>query len=222
MNKISLCLPKGEHLDSVANFLKDAAFPIEGYAADNRTYRPVVTEINNVRAKIFAEKDVAIQVAVGNYSIGFCGLAWIEEYRRKFQNSELRILRRLGMDKKMLYACCHKSVEGIGLEKFKQRHSEIRMISEYPNLCEDFALKNRFRRFKIFQAWGSVEPYVPEHAELVVLAVKEPASLTIHDLTPLSPVLESELCIVINQRVYETEDLSPVLRYLTYAGINTP
>lgn len=218
MNEISLCLPKGEHLGIVASFLKEAGFPIKGYTADNRTYRPIVNEIDNVRAKIFAEKDVAIQVAVGNYSIGFCGLAWIEEYRRKFPNSELRILRKLGIDKKTIYACCHKSLEGISIEEFKQRHSQIRMVSEFPNLCEDFALNNRFRGFKVFSAWGSVEPYVPEHAELVVLTVKEMDSLAAHDLAPIASVLESELCLVINQRDYENEDLSPVLRYLTYAS----
>lgn len=221
MYEISLCLPKGEHLESVASFLKDAAFPIQEYTSDNRTYRPVVTEIGNVRAKIFAEKDVAIQVAVGNYSIGFCSLAWIEEYRIKFYNSELRILRRLGLDRKTIYACCHKSLEGISLEEFKYKHPEIRMVSEFPNLCEDFALNNRFRRFKVFTAWGSVEPYVPEHAELVVLSVKETENLSANDLAALAPVLESELCLVINQRAYENEDLSPVLRYLTFAGTSS-
>jgi len=219
MDEIALCLPKGENLDRVASFFNEAAFPIEGYTADNRTYRPVVKGLGQVRAKIFVEKDVAIQVAVGNYSVGFCGLEWIEEYRTKFPNSGLRILRRLGTGRKTIYVCCHKSLEGITIEEIKQKYPIIRMVSEFPNLCEHFAITNRFRRFKVFSAWGGVEPYVPEHAELVVLAVKEKESLAVHDLVPLESILETELCMVVNQKAYETTDLSPVLSYLTYAGI---
>src|SRR3990172_3937407 len=169
MDEIALCLPKGENLDRVASFFNEAAFPIEGYTADNRTYRPVV--------------------------------------------------KGLGTGRKTIYVCCHKSLEGITIEEIKQKYPIIRMVSEFPNLCEHFAITNRFRRFKVFSAWGGVEPYVPEHAELVVLAVKEKESLAVHDLVPLESILETELCMVVNQKAYETTDLSPVLSYLTYAGI---
>ena len=75
MNSETICisLPKGDALKPLAAYLETRCFPIVGYNSENRTYRPEVKELP-VRAKIMAEKDVALQVAVGNYDIGFCGV----------------------------------------------------------------------------------------------------------------------------------------------------
>jgi ATP phosphoribosyltransferase len=213
MNEIGLCLPKGDNLKVLASILEQAEFPMSGYTSDNRTYRPVVSVINRARAKIFAEKDVAIQVAVGNYAVGFCSLDWVEEYRTKFIQSNLQILKKLGVSYKKLYACCHKSLAGIAMDEFKQRFPTIRIVSEYPNLSEDFAIKKGFKRYKIFPAWGSVEVYPPEHAELVILSVTDPNSLSQHDLIPFEFIMESELCLIMNQRDYESKNLSQMLSY---------
>ena len=53
----------------------------------------------------------------------------------------------------------------------------------------------------------------------MVLAVKEKESLAVHDLVPPESILETELCMVVNQKAYETADLSQVLSYFAYAGI---
>ena len=213
MNEIALCLPKGENLKRVASILKDRTFPIDGYTAGNRTYRPDINSIKNARAKIFAEKDVVIQVAVGNYSIGICGLDWIEEYRSKFPESEVQVLRRLGKGVKKIYACCHKSLKGMSIHDFNEKDESIGIVSEYPNIAEDFAIRRGLKRFKVFPAWGSVEVYPPEHAEIAILSVKNEMYLKSYELRPLELIMESELCIIINQKEYETKDLSPILNY---------
>lgn len=216
MSEIPLCLPKGESLAPVADIFGAIAFPIEGYRADNRTYRPVVPQFEQVRAKIFAEKDVVIQVAVGNYAIGFCGLDWIEEYVTKFPHSGVQILRRLGRNLKKLYACCHKSIDVSSLDGFCKSHKIVRIISEYPNLAENFAIQKGMKRFKVFPAWGSVEAYPPEHAEVVILAVTDENIIDSYDLKPLELILDSELCIILNQKEYEQRDLSLVLNYFSH------
>ena len=221
MSEIPLCLPKGQSLDPVAGIFTAIAFPIKGYHADNRTYRPVVSSLEQVRAKIFAEKDVVIQVAVGNYAIGFCGLDWIEEYRAKFPDSGVQILRRLGKNLKKLYACCHKSVDVNSLEDFCKSHEVVRIISEYPNLAEDFAIQKGMKRFKVFPAWGSVEVYPPEHAEVVILAVTDEKIIDSYDLRPVEFILDSELCLIVNQKEYEQRDLSSVLNYFSKIAIDS-
>lgn len=215
MSEIPLCLPKGQMLDPVAGVFTDIAFPIEGYSADNRTYRPAVEPLKQVRAKIFAEKDVVIQVAVGNYAVGFCGLDWFEEYRAKFPRSDVQILRKLERGFKKIYACCHKSVDMNSIKDFCAYYDTIHIISEYPNLAEDFAIKKRIKRFKIFPAWGSVEAYPPEHAEMVILAVNDEKDIKLLDLKPVELILDSELCIIVNQKEYEQRDLSSVLNYFS-------
>ncbi len=214
MHEIALCLPKGENLRRVASILKQVDFPLEGYNASNRSYRPDIGFIENARAKILAEKDVAIQVAVGNYSIGICGLDWIEEYRAKFPGSEVRILKRLGRSLRNIHACCHRSFRGRSVRDFNGEYGSIRIVSEYPNLAEDFALRRGLKRFRVFPAWGSTEVYPPEHAEIIILPVRDEEFIESHELRSLELIMESELCIIINQRAYETKDLSPVLNYL--------
>ncbi len=213
-HEIALCLPKGENLRRVASVLKQVNFPVEGYNASNRSYRPDIGSIKNARAKIFAEKDVAIQVAVGNYSIGICGLDWIEEYRAKYPASDVQILKRLGRSLRKVHACCHRSFKGRSVHDFARLPGSVRIVSEYPNLAEDFAIRNGLKRFRVFPAWGSTEVYPPEHAEIVILSVRDEESLRSHDLRSLGLIMESELCIIVNQRAYETRDLSPVLDYL--------
>jgi ATP phosphoribosyltransferase len=215
VSEIPLCLPKGDVLDHVANIFTALNFPIEGYSADNRTYRPSVPSIDCVRAKIFAEKDVVIQVAVGNYAVGFCGLDWFEEYRAKFSDSDVRIMHYLARGFKNIYACCHNNVNESSVSAFYQSRDLVRIVSEYPNLAEDYAIKKRFKRFKIFPAWGSVEVYPPEHAEIVILSVKDDTILDSYDLKPVELILESELCAIVNKKQYEEKDLSPVLDYFS-------
>jgi len=98
--QISVCLPKGNVLKPLAKLFNDVSFPIRDYNSNNRSYRPAIDiSLNDlsVRAKIMAEKDVVIQVAVGNYDIGFCGLDWIKEYTIKYKSSKIKILGRLIM-----------------------------------------------------------------------------------------------------------------------------
>ncbi len=213
MKETSLCLPKGDNLKAVSAILEEISFPIEGYTSDNRTYRPVIETLKNTRAKIFAEKDVAIQVSVGNYDIGFCSLDWIEEQLAKSPKSDLKILKRVGRSYKKIFACCHKSFKGESIEEFLKLHDDCRIISEYPGISEHFAIDRGMKKYTIFPAWGSVEVYPPEHGEIVILAAEDDKSLEPLNLKPLDLILESELCIIINQRAYETRDISTVLNF---------
>jgi ATP phosphoribosyltransferase len=201
-------------MELISSILQEIGFPIKGYTPDNRNYRPDIQE-KGIRAKIFAEKDVVIQVAVGNYSIGFCGLDWIEEFRTKFPQSGVRILKKVGGISKKIYACCHARSEKNSIQDFTEFNGAVRMISEYPNLTEDFAIRQRIKRYTVFSAWGSVEAYPPEHAEIVVMAAADEEQISTLDLKPMETILESKLCIIVNQRDYETKDLSTLLYYLS-------
>jgi ATP phosphoribosyltransferase len=213
MGEIALCLPKDKNMKLVADILREIDFPINGYPPGNRSYRPEM-RMEGVRAKIFAEKDIVTQVAIGNYSIGFCGLDWIEEFRIKFPLSGVEIIRELGGTAKRIYACSHIQSNRMSIHNFIDL-DKVRIISEYPNLAENFAIENRLKRYQIFRAWGSVEGYLPDHGEIVLIPATDQDDVQSRDLHSLELILDAKLCIIVNRKDYETKDLSLILDYLS-------
>jgi ATP phosphoribosyltransferase len=211
---ISMCLPKGDALAPMAELLARIKFPVRDYHSKNRTYRPEVEGLP-VRAKILAEKDVALQVAVGNYDVGCCGLDWIREHAVKYRATHLHVFRHLGLGAKGLYVCAGASSDIASIGDLQRRSGFVTLVSEYPNLAENFAITNRLGRFKVFSAWGSVEGYPPEHADLVLLAAPQASDLPDMGLRVVSRELDSELCLVVNRNSLVTRDLSPVLGYFS-------
>ncbi|MBF0451395.1 MAG: ATP phosphoribosyltransferase [Candidatus Magnetomorum sp.] len=210
---ISLSLPKGDALPFLSEQLDHINFPLKGYQSDNRTYRPMVEHLP-VRAKIMAEKDVALQVAAGNYDIGFCGQDWIQEHIVRFSASRLQILYTMKHSSQALYVCSGNRGNIRTIDDLHSLSDVIEIVSEYPNLAENFAIQNRLKRFKIFSAWGSVEAYPPEHAHVVILKAKDDNDLHQKELFMLEKLFNSDLCLVVNQNAYKEKDLTPVLKYL--------
>ena len=93
---LKVALPKGKLLPETASLLEKAGWALEGYTDGARNYRLKSQRFPNLLAKIFHERDVPIQVAVGNYDLGICGLDWVEELLVKYPSSALVKLRNLG------------------------------------------------------------------------------------------------------------------------------
>jgi ATP phosphoribosyltransferase len=211
---ISVCLPKGNPMKPLDGYFKKTGFPVSEYNSENRTYRPAVGDLP-VRAKIMAEKDVPIQVSIGNYDIGFSGLDWIRELTTKYKGSDIHVFKYLGLDQKSVYACTGINGNFNSTLDLHNKNGFINIVSEYPNLAEHFAIQNRLRKFKIFSAWGSVEAYPPEHADVVILSAYNPESLISMGLCNISSELESELTLIVNRKSFIQKGLSTVLKFFS-------
>jgi len=86
-NYIKLALPKGRLLPDTANLLDGVGLGFEGYSEQTRQYRLKSAKPPYLSAKIFWEKDIPIQVSIGNYDLGICGLDWIEELLVRYKAS---------------------------------------------------------------------------------------------------------------------------------------
>ena len=86
---LKLALPKGRLLATTSNLLDKAELGLENYNEKARLYRLQSARFPYLHAKIFQEKDIPIQVAIGNYDFGICGLDWIEELLARYPNSAL-------------------------------------------------------------------------------------------------------------------------------------
>jgi ATP phosphoribosyltransferase len=209
VNSIKVALPKGRLLAQTAARLKNAGWGFSGYQEKARLYRISSRKFPNLTAKVFHERDIPIQVAIGNYDLGICGSDWIEELVTKYPSSGLLKVGNLGYGDGVLYAA--GSSEGIEtIEELKMKSGVIRIASEYPNLAESFALNLRLRRFGIFPLWGAAEVYPPESADLALVCATE-QELAGYGLAPLSKVLNVSACLIANRNSWEAKDMGGVV-----------
>jgi len=196
---LKIALPKGRLLEETATLLKRAGWGLGAYHQGMRSYRLKSRGFPNLVAKVFHEKDIPIQVAVGNYDLGICGLDWVEELLVKYQSLALVKVRNLGYGEGALYVVASRSEAVPTVEAMQAKRGIIRIVSEYPNLAESFALNLRLRRFSIFPLWGAAEVYPPESADLALISGGKGEEMFNHDLVAVSDVLGVSACLIANK-----------------------
>ena len=209
-DSIKIALPKGRLLAETAARLKEAGWGLDGYSASARLYRVKSRSFPQLSAKMFHERDIPIQVSIGNYDLGICGSDWIEELMVKYPSSDLIRVGSLGYAQNALYVAV-SAADGIStMEAAGQRSGVVRIASEYPNLAEHFALNRRLRRFGVFPLWGAAEAYPPESADLALLCGTE-EELADCGLAPVARVLAVSACLVANRNSWQAKDMKEVV-----------
>lgn len=208
--KINLALPKGTLLDATAKLIDGAGWGVQGYSNDARYYRLESVTFPGLRAKILNERDIPVQVAVGNYDLGITGLDWVEELMVKYP--ALALVRILDLD----YGARTLEVgvnPALGVERvgaLTDIEGVISIASEYPNIAEAFAVEARLRRFRIFPVYGAPGAYPPEHAELAVIRGTA-ADVAAQGMLPLGTIFGGGACLIANRDAWQTRDLSALL-----------
>lgn len=202
---IKIALPKGRLLRKTASLLQKADWGLEEYHSKIGFYRPKSPRFPDLLIRVFHEKDIPIQIAMGNYDLGICCLDWVEELLAKYPSSDLVKVKDLSYGEGRLYM----AASTIGQEK--GRNEITRIASEYPNLAESFALKNRLRRFSVFPVWGAAEAYPPENADLALISVKTEAELAGYGMVPVSEVLDFSVFLIANRNSWESKNLDEVI-----------
>ena len=126
IDRIKIALPKGKLLAPTSCFLKEIGLDFDNYTQDTRAYRLSSSNITNLDAKMFHEKDIPIQVAIGNYDFGICGLDWIEELTIKYPECALIKLANLGYNQSNIYVAGSKDINPLIVDS----QSELKIVSE--------------------------------------------------------------------------------------------
>jgi len=203
---IKIALPKGRLLRKTAAMLQKAGWGLDEYHSEMGFYRPVSRKYPDVLIRVFHEKDIPIQIAMGNYDLGICCLDWIEELLVKYPSSDVVKIKDLLYGEGTLY-----TASASASFKMPQNGIPVRIASEYPNMAEAFALKKRLGRFSIFPIWGAAEVYPPENADLVLLSARTPAELAGYGVVPVSKVLEFSAFLIANRNSWETKNLDKIV-----------
>ena len=207
---IKIALPKGPLLNETARWTSDAGWQMGDYSENARLYHLSSARFASLSGKILQEKDIPIQVAMGNYDLGICGLDWIQELMVKYPASNLVKIKDLCYGGSTLFLAAARTSPLATIEAVRASDGVISIASEYPNLAESLALNGRFKRFNIFPVWGAAEIYPPENADLVLISSDTP-DLESASLLPLARVLDSTAYLIASKTSWETRDLSEIL-----------
>jgi ATP phosphoribosyltransferase len=213
---LKLALPGGQLARPVDALLDRAGLTVSGYADGSRSYRPKLQERDGVFLRVFREKDIPIQIALGNYQLGICGLAWVEEQLVRYPNEALVMLRPLPLPPVGLYVAAAvrpRRSASAGLADIAGRRG-LRLVSEFADLAEAFALAARLPAYRIFPVWGAAEAYPPEDADLAVVAAASEEEVVGQGLAPLHCLLSGPPWLIAHRPSLEGKDLSPLLEPL--------
>ncbi len=213
---VKIALPKGRLLRKTAAMLQKAEWGLDEYHSKTGFYRPRSQKFPELLVRVFHEKDIPIQIAMGNYDLGICCLDWIEELLVKYPSSGVVKVRDLGYGEGALYAASTLSPR-----ELRRNGSLVRIASEYPNLAESYALRERLGRFSIFPVWGAAEVYPPENADMALLAAPSPSGLAGYGIVSLTRILDSSAFLIASRRSWESKDLDSIVTSIgdTLAGV---
>ena len=214
MKSIKLALPKGQLQNRTSLLLEEAGLSVDEYQGGSRCYRPGCETYPDLFLKVFQEKDIAIQVAIGNYDLGICRSDWVDELLAKFPSDAIVKLKDLGYGKRNLCVAAGDSYDNSSIEYFLRNTNGVRIVSEYPNLAQSFALRNRLKRFRIFPIWGSAESYPPENAELAMITTTSIDDLRSRNMVPVASMLESSAYLIANRESLQKRDLGKIVQAL--------
>jgi ATP phosphoribosyltransferase len=208
---IKIALPKGRLLSKTASLLQIAGWGMNGYREGARLYHLKSSTYPNLSAKMFHERDIPIQVAIGNYDLGICGRDWVEELLAKYPNSAVVKVADLGYGTGSLDMVAGLAGVDMNALRRKAERGTVRIASEYANLAETFALKERLRRFSIFPVWGGAEAYPPEDADLALISSSGSAGMLGTGTVPVARVLDFSAYLIANRNSWGGRDLNRVV-----------
>lgn len=216
---IKLALPAGDLRVEAGKLLASAGLRVEGYGEGSRSYRLPVAGREDISVRVFREKDIPVQVALGNYHLGVCNLAQVKEMHARFSRQPVVLLCDLGIGRSAIYAAGAESIcrrlDDLGLLP------TVRIASEYPNLSESFARAARLPRYRVQPVWGAAEAYPPEDADCVVVPAENEEALRRHGLGPLFRLMDSSGWLLGNAAALAGKDLSTVLGPLMAVATGT-
>jgi ATP phosphoribosyltransferase len=203
---IKIALPKGRLLRKTAAILQKADWGLDDYQSGTSFYRPKSSKFPEALIRVFNEKDIPIQIAMGNYDLGICGEDWIEELLIKYPSSGVIKIKDLGYGGGALYVAAVSTAP-----QLRYDGSPVRIASEYPNIAESYALKNHLSRFSVFPVWGAAEVYPPENAELVLVSAKFSSELNATGMQMIKKVLDYSTYLIVNRESWENKNLENIV-----------
>jgi ATP phosphoribosyltransferase len=202
--QVRVALPRGDLRDPLAERLAAVGFVAEGYGEGSRAYRFPVTGKPEVVVRVFSERDIPIQVALGQYDLGITRRAWVDELLVRYAHDSIVPLRALdlGMQRIVAAGAPEAALDGLAAHV-------VRAATEYPHLATRFLNHLRVPAYRVLEVWGGAEAWPSEDADLAILPETDSG-----DLAALALVHEGSATLIGNRHALAEHDLRAALEPL--------
>lgn len=210
---IKFALPTGDAKSAVSSLLAGAGIAAPLYEPGSRVLRSPGGD-GGLTLRVFREKDIPVQVALGNYDVGICGDLWVSELQVRFPGQQVTRLGGLPGPRTEVWVCASPAA-GVDALPAASKLAGARIASEFPNLADAFATRNRIPGYHLLPLWGSTDAYPPEDADLVLFPAAGVEAVRAAGLVPLARVYAGGLALIANTASLGRRDLAPILEQLS-------
>jgi ATP phosphoribosyltransferase len=219
---IRVALPRGELREPLAERLRAAGFVVEGYGEGSRAYRFDVEGHPGVVVRVFSDRDIPIQVALGQYDLGVASRAWVDELLTRHRLDSIVPLHALDVGARRLVIA---GEPGASLERLAAA-SPLRVATEYGNIAEHYLNRLRAPDYRLYEVWGNAHAWPPDDADVAVVPDDVLAGETLEEL---AEVHTGGAWVIGNGRSLAERDLGGALEPLLglpagprAGGVNSP
>jgi ATP phosphoribosyltransferase len=193
--------------DALAARLASAGLDVPEYREGARTYRFAVASRGQVEVRVFSDRDIPIQVALGQYDLGIASRAGVDELLARHPRGSLVLLRPLDVGELRLVLA---APPGTDLASMADTRT-LRVATEFPQLTERWLNRARVPAYRVIDVWGQPQAWPPEDAECAVLPE---ADALAEGLVPLAIVQEGAAWLIGNREALARRDLGAALEAL--------
>jgi ATP phosphoribosyltransferase len=204
---IRVALPRGDLRTPLAERLIAAGFVAEGYGEGSRSYRFAVDGRPEVLVRVFADRDIPIQVALGQYDLGITSGVWVDELLARYRHDSIVTLRALDVGAAQLVLAGAPGADVAALAAA----GTVRVATEYPNLATRYLNGLRMPDYRVFTVWGQAEAWPSEDAELAVCPAR---AADAEGLSTLVVVQAGSARLIGNREAITNNDLQQALEPL--------
>ncbi|OAI41980.1 hypothetical protein AYO38_03370 [bacterium SCGC AG-212-C10] len=211
---VKFALPTGDYRAAVGTMLAEAGIATAGYEPSSRVLRSVL-EDDGLVLRVFRERDIPVQVALGNYHLGICSDTWLEELQVRFPLQRIVRIGGLPSAQTEIWLC---AAPASGLKEGQVPRGDAlagaRIVSELPNLVDLVSVHLRVPGYRMLAVAGSADAYPPDDADLVLMPADNADAIRRKGLVPLHRIFRGGLGLIANADALGSRDLAPILSRL--------
>ncbi len=209
---IRLALPDGHQQKHVIGLFEKTGIGLSGYDPGAPETRPEI-DIGGISVTVIRPQDMPTQVAVGNFDIAFTGVDWLFDHKAKFPKSPVEGILDLGVGRVRVVAVVREEVPADNLEQVKGLITDgyfprlfFRLASEYINIADHFAMKNRIENYRVIPTYGATEALLPEDADMIIENTETGTTLKKNKLKIVEELFVSVGCIIGRTGILKEKD----------------
>jgi ATP phosphoribosyltransferase len=211
---VRIALPRGDLRSVLALMLADIDFQVPDYDSGSRALRFNVSGHEDSAVRVFSDRDIPIQVALGNYDLAICSRTSIDELLTRYPQESIVPLKRLNVEMNknfseqpqlVLAGSTNSSIDLLATDTIST------ITTEFPNIALRFLTEMRARNYRILDVWAKPESWPPEDA---MFTIAERGAVLKEELRIIARVHDGGVWLIANKQSLSHKDLSRPLEQL--------